>query len=620
MKSKADNSSKSDITGIPETTDNMLSSVSSPDNPSAVFDRKVLVIVAAAVLTGLTGGLLAQGLLYTVKFINTLVFYGEFSAGYLSPSISNYDALIILIPAAGGLLTGLLLYMSNGGHKQQDKHEEIENVIGKGESLPCRTSILRPLSSVIAIGTGAPYGVEGPVIAAGGWLGSLFPRFLNIREDEARTLLAAGAAAGMAGLFGSPFAAILLSVELLLSEYGPRTLVPVSIAAAAATGVRILFHGTAPFFDIPELTRPDEKALVIYVIIGGLAGFASILLTWAAYYTEHLFKRLPVHRIWLPAIGGLAIGAIGYASPGTMGAGYDVINLILSGDILENALIILFLLKFMSWVIATGSTMSGGTLAPLFIIGGGFGATVCSFISVQYPWIVLDTRMAALVGMASLFGGASRAMLTSTVFVIETTLQIHALVPLIGGCTLSYFISNLVMRNSMMAGILANKGMNVSDTTGNDILDNILVREVASYGVATLNGSYSVEEVVQWLTSNKADGSHQGFPVIDDTGNLTGVITRRDIFDDNVPEYIKIEELVKRPPVVVYEDNTLREAVNIMSKELVGRLPVVIRSEPRKVRAILTRSDVLRAHGSYLDRKKEEEGKRGIFGKNRLFR
>lgn len=570
-------------------------------------------MVIAALLIGITGGFAAEGVVYSIKFINTLLYYGNFSAEYLEPSESRYGLLVILIPAAGGLVAGLMTFLVTKGSEGEEDSGDAERVLSKDNKSSAGISYFRPVTSIIAIGTGAPFGAEGPVMAAGSAIGSLFTRILRIGKGEGIILLAAGASAGLAGIFGSPFAAIFFSVELLLSEYSPRTLIPVTLASLAAAGVRITLHGTDPMFSIPGLAPPSNISLSMYLLIGGLVGTASVLLTWSVYLTGRIFRKLSVHWRWWPAIGGLCVGMIGYYSPDTLGVGYSVIRDILSGEMLGTALILLFVLKAVSWSVSFGSTVTGGTIAPMFIVGGGLGVTVSGLISMHFPDAGLDPRMAGLVGMAAMFGGVSRAMLTSTVFAFETTLQAHALLPLLLGCTASYLISSLLTGRSIMTEKLVRKGLIVPKDPDTDILEQVLVREVASYGVATLNGTHTVEEVNDWINSGDENGGFQGFPIIDEKGNLTGVITRRDIYDENVPHYTKVDELIKRPPVVVFEDNTLRDAVNIMSKESVGRLPVVTRNDPRKVRAILTRSDILKAHSVYTEKNMTPEKKKSFF-------
>src|SRR3989440_5317220 len=285
-----------------------------------------------------------------------------------------------------------------------------------------RLTLLKPISAAIAIGTGGPFGAEGPIIATGGALGSLLGQVLKTTGAERKTLLAAGAAAGMAATFGSPVSAVLLAVELLLFELRPRSLIPAALAAATATGVRIAFVGSAPAFAMPNLGQPHASTLVTYIVLGALVGVVSLWVTRAVYAVEDAFEHLPVHWMWWPAIGAVAVGICGYFAPRTLGVGYDNIDRILSGSLTVGAVAFLCVMKFISWCISLGSGTSGGTLAPLFTIGGGMGFGLGALGHHLLPGAGIDPRIAALVGMAAIFSGASRAMLTSAGFAFRTTL------------------------------------------------------------------------------------------------------------------------------------------------------------------------------------------------------
>jgi CBS domain-containing protein len=425
-------------------------------------------------------------------------------------------------------------------------------------------------------------------------MGSLIGQLLHTTAMERKTLLAAGAAAGMAATFGSPVSAVLLAIELLLFEFRARSLVPVALAAAAATATRIAFVGITPAFAMPRLGRPTELALVAYVIVGALAGWLSVYVTRAVYWVEDLFEHLPVHWMWWPALGGLAVGAVGIFAPRTLGVGYDNIDDLISERLVGRAALILCTFKFASWAISLGSGTSGGTLAPLFTIGGGFGVVAGGWASRFFPGAEIDVRICALVGMAAMFAGASRALLASVVFAFETTLQPLGLLPLLGGCTAGYLVSSLLMRNTIMTEKLARRGVRVPSEYAADHLDLINVADACSTTVASVRGDEPLGEL------RKRAATHQGFPVLDGNGNLIGVVTRRDFMDPKRPDWTPVAHLVTRPPSVIFLDNSLRDAADHMVRENVGRLPVVAREDPRRVVGILTRSDLLRAHEARL--------------------
>jgi H+/Cl- antiporter ClcA len=471
----------------------------------------------------------------------------------------------------------------------------MEQVMLNQSRIPPRITFLKPLSAAIAIGTGGPFGAEGPIIATGGALGSLVGQLLKTTAVERKTLLAAGAAAGMAATFGSPVSAVLLAIELLLFELKPRSLIPVSLAAAAATAVRIAFSGTRPIFLMPDLVQPGPTALALYVITGALVGIASVAVTRIVYAVEDGFEKLPIHWMWWPALGGLVVGIIGYFVPRTLGVGYTNIEQIVSADLGLATIAILCTAKFVSWAISLGSGTSGGTLAPLFTIGGGIGALLGAAWAAMLPNAGMDLRIAALVGMAAMFAGASRAVLASAVFAFETTRQPIGLLPLLGGCTAAYLISCLYMRNSIMTEKIARRGVRIAGGYTADFLDLVLVKDRARAPVATVDGSRLLSDVKAWLASSAKEADHQGFPVVDDRGFLVGVVTRRDILGAE-DGGASVQSLIRRKPVVVFDDSSLREAVEHMVRAGVGRLPVVKREDPRRIVGILTRSDILEAH------------------------
>jgi H+/Cl- antiporter ClcA/CBS domain-containing protein len=478
--------------------------------------------------------------------------------------------------------------------------EAMEQVLTNESRIPPRLTFLKPLSAAVAIGTGGPFGAEGPIIATGGALGSLVGQLLKTSAAERKTLLAAGAAAGMAATFGSPVSAVLLAVELLLFEFRPRSIIPVALASCTAAGVRMAFVGAAPVFAMPELARPSGGALAFYVVLGGLLGVVATWVTRAVYAVEDAFEKLPIHWMWWPALGGLAVGGIGYFAPRTMGVGYDNIEQVLGGTLVGKALITLFVLKFVSWAVALGSGTSGGTLAPLFTIGGGLGAALGALGVRLLPHAGIDPRIAALVGMASLFAGASRALLASVVFAFETTLQPLGLLPLLGGCAASYLAACYSMRNSIMTEKIARRGIRAPSEYQADFLDHVWVGDFAARDVIALGARDTLEGARAWLAAGGSGTQHHGFPVVDSEGRLLGVVTRRELLDTSHAPLLAIEQLINRAPAVAFEDSSLREAADLMVSQNVGRLPVVSRAQPRQVVGILTRSDILSAHGRRL--------------------
>ncbi|MBS2025991.1 MAG: chloride channel protein, partial [Deltaproteobacteria bacterium] len=379
----------------------------------ALVDGRVLRLCAWASLIGVVAALVAQALTRLIALCTNLAFFQTLGTTFRSPATNTLGLWVLVVPIVGGLIVGLMARFGSPAIRGHGIPEAMEQVLLNQSRIPPRMSWLKPLSAAVSIGTGGPFGAEGPIIATGGALGSLLGQVLHITAEERKTLLAAGAAAGMTATFGSPVAAVLLAVELLLFELRPRSLVPVALASVVATGLRIAFVGTAPSFPMPDFREPSETALATYAVIGALMGLFAIAITKAVYAVEDAFEELPLHWMWWPALGGIAVGLCGYFGPRSLGVGYDNLDALLSGTLLGKTLVVLIALKFISWAIALGSGTSGGTLAPLFTFGGGLGALFATFASTLLPHAGIEPRIGALVGMAALFAGASRAPLAS---------------------------------------------------------------------------------------------------------------------------------------------------------------------------------------------------------------
>jgi len=598
---------RSDGLPVSPSLDVVVEAAQVPTEPPLI-DRRTLLLCVLAVLLGLAAAVTARVLVALIFFVTNLAFFGRLSVAAVEPAaaVPALGAWVVLIPVLGGLLVGLMARYGSRAIRGHGIPEAMEQVLTNRSRIPARVTVLKPLSSAVAIGTGSPFGAEGPIIATGGALGSLIGQFTECSPAERRTLLAAGAAAGMAAIFGTPVSAVLLAVELLLFEYRPRSLIPVALASTVSTGMRVAFVGREPAFNMPALLQPAPLgALAFYVGLGALMGLIAAGVTRATYAVEDKFEDLPIHWMWWPAIGAVAVGVIGYFVPDTLGVGYYNITAILSGDLPLKAVAFLCLMKFISWAIALGSGTSGGTLAPLFTIGGGVGALLGSAAIVLLPSAGIDARVAALVGMAAIFAGASRALLASVVFAFETTLQPLGLLPLLGGCAAAYLTSAVSMRHSIMTEKIARRGVRLPTGYGSDPLDLVLVRDVAASPVVTLQETQTVKDVQEWIASGAPGSSHQGFPVVDAHGALRGVLTRRNLTGTDAPG-ATVADLVTQLPRFVFEDNTVRQAADHMVNHDIGRLPVLNRERKPQVVGILTRSDVLSCYRQEIEEQELE--------------
>ncbi|HZZ29269.1 MAG TPA: chloride channel protein [Pirellulales bacterium] len=571
------------------------------------IDARVVWLCGVAIILGVAGALVAEALIHLIDFITNFSFYGTLSLDKASPAGNHLGVFVIAVPIIGGLIIGFMARYGSQAIRGHGIPEAMEQVLTNRSRIPARVTFLKPISAAIAMGTGGPFGAEGPIIATGGALGSLLGQFVRTTPAERKTLLAVGAAAGMSAVFGSPVAAVLLSIELLLFEFRPRSMIPVALAAATAAGMRIIFEGSEPVFPMPAgIQSPHLMAMAFYILLGAVMGVAAAAVTRILYAVEDAFERLPVHWMWWPAIGAVAVGIIGYFEPHTLGVGYSNVTAIISNNWSTRFVAVMCFAKFVSWAIALGSGTSGGTMAPLFTVGGGLGQVLGAVAVMLVPAAGIDLRIAALVGMAAMFAGASRALLTSTVLAFETTLQPLCVLPLLGGCAASYLVASLLTKTSIMTEKIVRRGVAAPHEYAPDLLQQVLVGAVAAKKVIALRATQTVKEVRAWMAADGPDSRHQGFPIVDSAGVLQGVLTRRDILEPQTPESKTLKDLLTRLPKFVYESTTVRQAADHMARHNIGRLPVLSHEKPPKIVGMITRSDILSVYRRELDESAQE--------------
>src|SRR5579875_1425941 len=354
-----------------------------PDLPSGVrrlgdftLERRELPIIAAALPIGAVSAVVAFCLLRLIGLITNLVFYGRVRTSLVAPGAVHHSPLLILLaPVVGGLVIGVMARFGSEKIRGHGMPEAIEAILVGGSRVQPRVAILKPISAALSIGTGGPFGAEGPIIMTGGAFGSLLAQFFELTADQRKTLLVAGAAAGMAATFNAPLASVLLAVELLLFEWKPRSFVPVAAAVAAATITRGPLLGTAPIFGVAQANLHLHLSVYLLCVAAGLlGGLLAVLATVLVYASEDGFGRLPVHWMWWPAIGGLIIGLGGLIEPRALGVGYDVIGQLLRGQAGMSLIVGILIVKTAIWSLSLGSGTSGGVLAPTFMIGASLGA------------------------------------------------------------------------------------------------------------------------------------------------------------------------------------------------------------------------------------------------------
>ena len=557
-------------------------------------DTRVITLSWMALIIGALSAVIAAVLVWLIAVITNLAFFGQFSSVFQSPDHHRLGYFVILVPVIGGVIIG---FMARYGSEKIRGHgipEALEAILFGRSRMEPKVAVLKPLSSAISIGSGGPFGAEGPIIMTGGAIGSLFAQCFHLSSAERKTLLVAGAAGGMAAIFASPVAAALLSIELLLFEWRPRSFIPVAIAAASASALRVPLLGAGPIFPIAPHASLGGEGLFFAFIVGTIAGLGSGLLTTLVYSCEDLFAKLPLHWMWWPAIGGLCVGIGGLIEPKVLGVGYDTIHDLLNGHILGVALLGLLVGKSLVWSIALGSGTSGGVLAPLLMMGGALGAAVAKYIPIG------DAGLWALIGMAAMMGGTMRSPLTSMVFALELTQDLNLLPGLLVGCIAAHGVTVLLLRRSILTEKVARRGYHVMREYSVDPLTMVRVGEVMDRDAPIIPASMPLIELSDRIARHDPQVSrHEGLLIVDENQQLTGIITRGDVvraLEQNGHGGTTVLDAASRDLIVAFPDDILYDAASKMLRNNIGRLPVVSRQYPPRIVGYLGRSNLMAGH------------------------
>ena len=561
---------------------------------------RVLQLAAMAAVAGSMGAGAAWCLLRLIAFFTNLAYWGRLSTAPASIP-ATLPLWSIFIPVLGSLLIGLMARYGSEKIRGHGIPEAIEAILIGRSRIQLKVALLKPLSSAISIGTGGPFGAEGPIIMTGGALGSLFAQLFHLTSAERKTLLVAGAAAGMTAVFGTPIAAVLLAVELLLFEWKPRSFIPVTVAAIVAFAWRPLLIGSGPLF--PYMGDPAMPwwGLGLCAAAGLLAGAQSSLLTLLLYGMEDVFSKFPIHWMWWPALGGLAVGLGGVIDPAVLGVGYDNIRLLLAGSLTMSTLLILLFDKAFVWIVALSSGTSGGVLAPLLILGGALGA-------VEAHWMPFgDTGFWALLGMTAILSGTMRAPLTAILFAVELTGNFHVLPALLTASAAGFAFTVLVMRRSILTERIARRGLHLTREYGIDPFEVMRVGEIMASPAEALAASMTIKQTIGFFETGQ--DRHKSYPVIRDDGRLIGLISRGDVLrwmrDGATGEELLGD--VALEVATAFPDETAGQLADRMAQGRFSRVPVIAR-EDRKLIGIVTRHELLRVRTLALQAEQARQG------------
>ena len=567
---------------------------------------RVLPIALAAIPIGLLCACGAFVLLRLIALFTNLFFYSHWSFAASSPAGHHLGWLVILVPIVGGLIVGLMARYGSDQIRGHGIPEAIESILMNGSRVAPRLAILKPVSAAIAIGSGGPFGAEGPIIMTGGALGSLIAQFFHLSSAERKTLLVAGAAGGMAATFASPISAVLLGVEVLLFEWKPRSLIPVALASATAAAARWYLLGPGPLFPaVPHPFTYSPKIMLACVLAGLLAGLLATLVTNSLYRVEDLFARLPIHWMWWPAIGAAVVGIGGWFFPEALGVGYDHIATLIQGQGTIRLIVGILVVKWLIWAASLGSGTSGGVLAPVLMLGGALGGAE----ALWFP----DAGVGfwPLVSMGAMLGATLRAPLACIVFTFEVTRDGGALLPLLIATSVAYCITVLTLPRSILTEKISRRGYHLSCEYAIDPLEILFVREVMRTSVVTLPADMTLDALAR-MVKTEHRRSQRLLPVVDAAGCLAGVLTRNDVrhaleqhANDSLT--VPLAKIARTTPLEAHPDEPLRIVVNRMADTGITRFPVVENDGSRKFLGMVALSDLLKARAHQLDEEYHRE-------------
>jgi CIC family chloride channel protein len=569
--------------------------------------RMLWVSILAAII-GVVAGLIAFLLYNLIGLFTNISFYHRISFQFTGVQSNHLGLWVIFVPVIGGLIVGVMAKYGSSKIRGHGIPEAMEAVLVSRSKIEPRVAILKPISAAIAIGTGGPFGAEGPIIQTGGAIGSLLGQAFHTTATERKVLLACGAAAGMAATFSTPIAAVILAIELLLFEFRSRSFIPLVIASTLATSMHLLLMGRGPMFAVGQVDFGIPTALPWYLLLGVICGLAAVGFTKLLYWVEDGFEHLPIDPMWWPAIGALGLGIIGYFVPRVLGVGYDTISDILTTKLTLEVLLLVIVFKSLALVVSLGSGTSGGLLAPMFMVSAALGAGFAMITNHLIPGAHLAPGAFAIVAMGAVFGAASRATFTFIIFAFELTRDYNSVLPLMLVAVIADGIGMMFMKTSIMTEKLARRGLRINQDYEADVLMEVSVSDVMDSRVPSVPSKMLLRELADRIARHEPEYvRHQGFVVVDQSGALEGIITRGDVLRalQQDPEgSITVLEAGNRNCVVAYPSDSLFDAAGKMLRAGVGRLPVINPDDSRHPVGYLGRSAILSARLKRMD----EEG------------
>ena len=570
--------------------------------PSVTDSKRLLLLVVLSAGIGILSGGAAYLLVRLISLFTNLAFFGTVGWGEI-PDLSHIEAsprLPIIAVLGAIVIAGIARWAPI--IKGHGIPEAMEAVLRRQSRVQPRAAVAKPVSAAIAIGTGAPFGAEGPIIVTGGAIGSMVGQIVPVSPSERKILLASGAAAGMAAIFGAPLAAVLLAIELLLFEFSMRSLIPLVVASSIAGGVHTAIFENGPLFRVPVHDYAGLSNIPLYAVLGLACGLVAILIQEGLFASERFFREWSLPEFWQPAVGALGFAAIGLLVPRTLGVGTHVVESVLAGELALATLAILLVAKMVSWWIALGSGTSGGTLAPVLLMGATFGGLFAAVANEVLPGFEVNSGVYAVVAMAAVFGAATRAPFTAIVFVFELTRDFNVLLPLMMATVLAALVATALSEHSLYTEKLARRGVRVGGELTVDSLRTTPVSDVMNRVVDTFSPETKVSEVAERI----ARGGRGAYPLVDDEGHCIGMVSKRNLLAVHLDEDEDLTSVMTSDVVTTTPDARLVDALKLMVDEDVSHLPVI--NEENILMGICTRTDILRARGQEFALERLETG------------
>ncbi len=553
---------------------------------------RLLPIAGLAICIGVISTFVAAALLRLIALFTNLFYFQRWSTENASPDAAHLGWLAVLIPVIGALIIGLMARFGSEKIRGHGIPEAIESILLNGSRVQPKLALLKPLSAAVSIGSGGPFGAEGPIIMTGGAFGSMIAQLFHLSSTERKTLLVAGAAAGMSAVFAAPLSAVLLAVELLLFEWKPRSFIPVALASATAGAARRYVLGLGPIFPVhPHDLFLGPQGLAGCVLAGLVAGLFSALMTKLVYACEDAFQRLPIHWMWWPALGGLVVGLGGLIFPQALGVGYETIGALVQGEVPSRTIVGILLVKSVIWAVALGSGTSGGVLAPLLMMGGALGGVEATFLPSIGPgfW--------PLVSMGAILGGTMRSPFTGIVFALELTHDFNALLPLLIANAIAYCTTALLLKRSILTEKLSRRGFHLSREYSIDPLEILFVREVMRTNFVAFRGAQTLQQFRESFRLEKSPKGQHLYPVLNEEDRVTRVITRKEakhLLEAGRDPAVQLHDVAHRVPAVAFSNEPLRVVVHRMAEKRVTRMPVLESTESGKLVGMVSLEDLLR--------------------------